>query len=158
MNTKLIKIITIITIIAITTIIIIHNFKPHSSKIIADPNKWNYMIDLWVDNKLDNPIQHLITYDSEVNNGGHLQFFENCHEELPEIIPLIKTYLSKNMAKNLQDAYDLYLNLNPNTYSIDTFVDVAREDHFDKFDNYYYEHDKEVNQVLTKYSLTLKIK
>ena len=151
MNNTLIK-----TIIKIIIRIFKNNKKNHQSN-TSNEDKWNYMIDLWVDNKLDNPIKHLITYDNEINNGGHLQFFQNNHDELSEIIPVIKKYLSKNMSKNLQDAYELYLKINPNIDSIESYVEVSQEENFEKFDNYYYEHDKEINKVLTEYSLTLKI-
>ena len=35
------------------------------------------MWDLWVEEEADSPYAELMTYQSEVNNGGHMQFFDN---------------------------------------------------------------------------------
>ena len=39
--------------------------------------KLNKMWDLWADDKLDLPCAKLMKYESEVNNGGHSQYFFN---------------------------------------------------------------------------------
>lgn len=40
--------------------------------------KWNKMWDLWAEGEAAAPYAQLMTYDSEVNNGGHSQYFFQC--------------------------------------------------------------------------------
>jgi len=37
--------------------------------------KWNRMWDLWVEGSAESPYSELMEYESEVNNGGHSQYF-----------------------------------------------------------------------------------
>ena len=39
--------------------------------------KWNKMWELWAEGKAGSPYAELMTYQSEVNNGGHSQYFSN---------------------------------------------------------------------------------
>lgn len=39
--------------------------------------KWNKMWELWSEGKIASPYAELMTYQSEVNNGGHNQYFTN---------------------------------------------------------------------------------
>ena len=39
--------------------------------------KWNRMWDLWAEGEIESPYNELMTYQSEVNNGGHHQYFLN---------------------------------------------------------------------------------
>ena len=50
--------------------------------------KWNKMWDLWVEEKLESPYNELMNYWNEINNGGHLQFFDNvsCNNDLDEYV------------------------------------------------------------------------
>lgn len=42
--------------------------------------KLNALWDSWAKGKVESPYQELMTYESEVNNGGHDQYFFNlCH-------------------------------------------------------------------------------
>ena len=36
--------------------------------------KWNKMWELWVEGKVESPYAELMTYQSEINNGGHGQY------------------------------------------------------------------------------------
>ena len=39
--------------------------------------KWNLMWDMWADGDAESPYAELMEYESEVNNGGHSQYFFN---------------------------------------------------------------------------------
>lgn len=51
-----------------------------SEKLSDEQKKWNKMWDLWVEERIESPYAELMTYQSEVNNGGHDQYFSNLEE------------------------------------------------------------------------------
>ncbi len=53
------------------------NQEPVVRKLTNDELKWNKMWELWTEEKIPSPYNELMTYNSEVNNGGHAQFFDN---------------------------------------------------------------------------------
>lgn len=119
--------------------------------------KWNKMIDLWVDYELNHPIKDVLTYDSEVNNGGHLQFFENCNNELDEMLISLKDNLPEDIYINLKKAYDVYTSSDINIENVDDYVGEALEDRFREYDSYYYNNNYKVNEVLRNYASTLDL-
>lgn len=44
-------------------------------KLTEEERKWNLMWDMWVQEEAISPYAELMEYESEVNNGGHSQFF-----------------------------------------------------------------------------------
>lgn len=119
--------------------------------------KWNKMIDLWVDYELDHPIKDVLTYDAEINNGGHLQFFENCNDELDEMMISLKENLPEDIYINLKKAYDVYTSSDINIENVDDYVGEALEDRFGEYDSYYYNNNDKVNEVLRNYASTLEL-
>lgn len=128
-----------------------------SSFRIDDAEKWNKMIDLWSDYKLDDPIKDVITYDAEVQNGGHLQFFENCQDEIEELMISLKKQLPEEMYNNLKQAYKLHKEKNLNIETVDDYVEEAQLGDFDKFDKFYYDNEKKVNKIMQEYASTLDL-
>ena len=53
--------------------------KAESREIVLsdEQQKWNKMWELWVNGRADSPYAELMTYQSEINNGGHAQYFHN---------------------------------------------------------------------------------
>ncbi len=51
--------------------------KKKRVKLTEKQLKWNKMWELWTEGQVDSPYAELMTYQSEVNNGGHLQYFDN---------------------------------------------------------------------------------
>lgn len=49
--------------------------KKRKSELSREQKKWNKMWDLWAENRADTPYAEVMTYQSEVNNGGHDQYF-----------------------------------------------------------------------------------
>lgn len=68
-------------------------FKPKKTELNDQDQKWNKMWDLWVDGEADSPYAELMTYQSEINNGGPDQYFtnvENTSDLQKEFITPIK--------------------------------------------------------------------
>ncbi len=55
-------------------------FKKRKSELSREQKKWNKMWDLWAENRADTPYAEVMTYQSEVNNGGHDQYFLNVEQ------------------------------------------------------------------------------
>ena len=52
-------------------------FKKKNKPLSAEKENWNRIWELWAIGDLHSPIDNLMTYQSEVNNGGHSQYFFN---------------------------------------------------------------------------------
>ena len=55
--------------------------------------KWNLMWDMWVAGEAKSPYAELMEYESEVNNGGHSQYFfniANCGDLGEEVEKLLR--------------------------------------------------------------------
>ena len=52
-------------------------FKKKKKEQPVEALKWNKMWDMWAEQKASSPYAELMTYESEINNGGHKQFFDN---------------------------------------------------------------------------------
>lgn len=50
-------------------------FKKNKAEPTDEQKKWNKMWDLWAEGRADSPYAELMTYQSEINNGGHDQYF-----------------------------------------------------------------------------------
>ena len=51
--------------------------KKGKAELSDEQKKWNKMWDLWTEGRADFPYKELMSYQSEVNNGGHDQYFFN---------------------------------------------------------------------------------
>ena len=73
--------------------------------------KWNKMWDLWADGRAAAPYAQLMTYESEVNNGGHCQYFDNTAEisDLKAEVDAVLAVLPEPLKGNLQQACEAYL-------------------------------------------------
>ena len=49
-------------------------FKKKKVELTEEQLKWNKMWDLWTDGEAESPYAELMTYQSEINNGGHGQY------------------------------------------------------------------------------------
>lgn len=54
--------------------------KKRKSELSREQKKWNKMWDLWAEHRADTPYAEVMTYQSEVNNGGHDQYFFNVEQ------------------------------------------------------------------------------
>ena len=105
--------------------------------------KWDKMWDLWAEEKLESPYDELMNYYNEVNNGGHLQFFDNVSNnfDLELYVQNLLSILPNEMKNNFDIAYKIYL-IDPDDISDDNNKIL------DKCDNFYYENEKFVMDIL----------
>lgn len=115
--------------------------------------KWNRLWDLWTEWKVISPYAELMTYESEVNNGGHFQFFDNVSRtsDLPETISALYGILNGVLKGNLEQAYKAYSDSDEDDDD-ETFDEIL-----DECDNTFYENESEVEQILKEYAKTIEL-
>ena len=110
--------------------------------------KWNKMWELWAEGKADSPYTELMTYQSEINNGGHLQYFDNIENigDLKKEMSELERILPQVLKDNLLKAYKAYFVLRENS------DDKNAEEVMKISDKIYYENEESINQILEEYS------
>ena len=109
--------------------------------------KWNKMWDLWSEEKVDSPYGQLMTYQSEINNGGHDQYFTNVENtaDLQNEVSVLETILPVIHRDNLRKAYKAYLVLKEKE-------DEHSEEILEQCDDVFYENEAELNSILEEYA------
>ncbi len=126
--------------------------KLHEKTLPPETLKYNKMWDMWADGQIESPYQDLMTYQSEVNNGGHSQFFLNV-ENTGDVNAVVKENLSilpKVHKRNLEEAYSAYRKYN----DVD---DDKMDEILDNCDDIFYENEELINEVLEKYAETIQL-
>lgn len=121
-------------------------------KLTEEQLKWNKMWDLWVGERADSPYAELMTYQSEVYNGGHDQYFTNVENtgDLQKEMSALKTILPAKFKRNLKRAYIAYL--------VSERIDSERaEQILEKCDDTFYENEEEINRILKEYAATIEL-
>ncbi len=127
--------------------------KKKKVELTTEQLKWNKLWDLWAEEKIESPYQELMTYQSEINNGGHSQYFtntENCSDVKKNILALDKV-LSEKMKDNIQLAYKCYLILEENE------DDEEAEETFEQCDEVFYENEDEIIKILEDYAAKIEL-
>ena len=126
-------------------------FKRKKNEQPIEELQWNKMWDLWAEEEAASPYAELMTYESEINNGGHMQFFDNVSntDDLPQTISILYTVLDGILKQNLENAYRAY---SEHQEDEDTLDEVLNE-----CDNVFYEHESEIEKILKEYAKTIKI-
>ena len=126
-------------------------FKKKKVELTEEQLKWNKIWDLWVQGEADSPYAELMTYQSEINNGGHEQYFSNIENngDLGREISVLETILPDQLVENLHRAYQAYLILEENE------DDEKAEEIIEQCDDLYYNHEKVINQKLELYAETI---
>ncbi len=109
--------------------------------------KWNKMWELWTKGKVESPYDELMTYQSEIYNGGHSQYFTNVENvgNLQKEMSALETILSEKLKSNLKEAYKAYLVLEGKE-------DVKSEEILEQCDDLFYENEEEINRLLEEYA------
>ena len=125
--------------------------KNKNSALSEAETQWNKMWDSWVEGKIASPFKELMTYQSEVNNGGHLQYFDNTQNisNLKEEMLSLNEILPDIFKKNLAVAYNAYV-----LFEQDELNEEA-EATMEKCDNIFFENEKEINDILEAFCKTL---
>ena len=114
--------------------------------------KWNKMWDLWSEEKVDSPYDQLMTYQSEINNGGHDQYFTNVENtaDLQNEVSVLETILPVIHRDNLRKAYKAYLVLKEKE-------DEHSEEILEQCDDVFYENEAELNSILEEYAQKIEL-
>ena len=123
-------------------------FKKKKGELTEDQLKWNKMWDLWTDGKAESPYAELMTYQSEINNGGHSQYFCNVenNDDLSKEMSALENILSDKLVDNLHKAYKAYLILEENE------EDEKAEEIMEQCDDMFYKNEEEINNKLQEYA------
>ena len=99
--------------------------------------KLNKMWDLWADDKLDLPCAKLMRYESEVNNGGHSQYFFNVANggDLAVEVEAVLSMLPEPLRENLARGYAAFTEQ-------DDVSDDINDELFEECDDVFYEHEQ----------------
>ena len=105
--------------------------------------KLNKMWDLWADDKLDLPCAKLMRYESEVNNGGHSQYFfnvANCGDLAVEVEAVL-SMLPEPLQENLARGYAAFSEQ-------DDISDDINDELFEECDDVFYEHEQLIIDII----------
>ena len=128
-------------------------FKKKKVELTEEQLKWNKMWELWTEEKVDSPYAELMTYQSEINNGGHDQYFTNVENtsDLNKEISALEQILSAELKNNLNKAYKAYLILEKKEED-----EEARET-LEQCDDIFYENEEEINRLLEEYACKIEL-
>lgn len=121
--------------------------KRQSTSLVSESaERYNKMWDRWAEGKISSPLAELMTYQAEVNNGGHDQFFHNMNVRgvLTKTLAELNKILPENHKRNLKLAY--------NTHKKHGDDYEKSEPILDKCDDFFYENEESINQILEKHS------
>lgn len=123
-------------------------FKKKKNALTEEQLKWNKMWELWTEEKAVSPYAELMTYQSEINNGGHSQYFTNVENtgDLSKEMSVLEQILSKKLRDNLNKAYKAYLTLEEKD------EDEEAEAALEQCDDVFYENEEEINRLLEEYA------
>ena len=128
-------------------------FKKKKVELTEEQQKWNKMWELWTEEKVETPYAELMTYQSEINNGGHSQYFTNVENtgDLQKEMSALEQILSKKLGTNLKKAYKAYLVLEENE------DDEKSEETLEQCDDVFYENEEEINYALEEYASKIEL-
>lgn len=124
------------------------DFKENEVELTHEQKKWNKMWELWEKEQVDSPYAELMTYQSEINNGGHDQYFFNIGNtgDLQKEMSILENILSEKLKNNLKEAYNTYLLLEKQE------DDEIAEEIIEQCDDVFYENEIEINRMLEEYA------
>ena len=128
-------------------------FKKKKHELTEEQLKWNKMWELWTEEKAVSPYAELMTYQSEINNGGHDQYFTNVENtgNLGKEMTALDQILSAKLKDNLNKAYKAYLILEKKD------EDEEAEETLEQSDDVFYENEEEINRLLEEYACKIEL-
>lgn len=127
-------------------------FKKKKVKLTEKELKWNKLWELWAEGHIDSPYSELMTYQSEINKGGHAQYFDNVSNtsDLQNEMLSLKTILPLQLSAALEQAYTAYLKLEEND-------DAQSEELLGQCDDMFYEKEEEINRILEERAAKIEL-
>ena len=120
----------------------------------VEEDKWDRMWELWGEGQAASPYAEVLTYQSEINNGGHDQYFFNIENtgDLKKELAVLNSVLPELLKKNLNAAYKAYVALQKNE------DDEKAEAILNQCDEVYYENEEALDDVLNEYAAKIELK
>lgn len=120
----------------------------------VEQDAWDRMWELWGEGNADSPYAEVLTYQSEINNGGHDQYFFNIENtgDLKKELAVLDSVLPEVLKKNLNAAYKAYVTLQKNE------DDEKAEAILNQCDEVYYENEEALDDVLNEYAAKIELK
>jgi hypothetical protein len=120
---------------------------------------WNAFIDLIATEDYDDVTEvqrlaHLIFwYDSEIQNGGHLQYFANSSGQRAREAENALSALGMECQQSILNEALAYISETPliEFESADDYVSAAQDEAFEAFDRRYYDCARQANEYLEAY-------
>jgi Domain of unknown function (DUF4375) len=99
------------------------------------------------------PAHLVFNYESEVQNGGHLQYFENCGtEHLNETVEALGSLGAPCQQQVLREAGELWLSRSrPRIQTAEEYCGIALQGEFDAFDARFHRCSPALDQCLEAY-------
>lgn len=140
----------------------------NDKELTIEERKWNLMWDMWAEGDAASPYAELMQYDSEVNNGGHFQYFINgaLMGDMNEQVDMVLKNLPQPMHDNLKEAYDTFCDIQKHdnvgeahdAYSaLEDMCDPQKFERFIEYDKFLYENEDLIMDILKKYANSLSL-
>ena len=110
---------------------------------LTTEEKLDRMWELWEIGGLKDPCAKLMTYESEVNNGGHSQYFYNIANcgDLAAEVEAVLSMLPEPIRENLNRGYTAFA-------AQEDICDDDNEELFEECDDVFYEHEQLLIDIL----------
>ena len=127
-------------------------FKKKKEQPLTTDQKVNKMWELWGEDKLDLPCAKLMKYESEVNNGGHSQYFFNVANcgDLAEEVEAVLSMLPDPLRENLARGYAAFSEQ-------DDISDDVNDEVFEECDDVFYEHEQDIIDIIYEAAKNLTV-
>ena len=122
-------------------------------KLTIEEQKIDKMWDLLGQGEIETPYAELMTYQSEVNNGGHDQYFFNINNigMLEKEVSGVEKILPPELKVNFKKAYDAFLVLEEKE------DDEKAQEILEECDDVFWENEDKINQLLEEYSKRIEL-
>ena len=110
---------------------------------LTTEEKLDRMWELWEIGDLKDPCAKLMTYESEVDNGGHSQYFYNIANsgDLAAEVEAVLSMLPEPLQENLNRGYTAFA-------AQEDICDDDNEELFEECDDVFYEHEQLLIDIL----------
>ena len=118
-------------------------FKKKKVEPLTAEERWNRIWELWEIGDLLSPLENLLTYESEVNNGGHSQYFFNVANggDLAVEVEAVLSMLPEPLRENLARGYAAFS-------AQDDISDDVNDELFEECDDVFYEHEQLIIDII----------
>lgn len=126
-------------------------FQKQEELPVAD-RKWNKMWDLWVEGNAESPYSELMEYESEVNNGGHSQYFFNVANcgDVQTAAKVLLSILPEPLLSNFRKAYEAFSGQ-------EDICDDVNDSLFDECDDIFGKYEQLILDMLAAYAKSIEL-